>query len=170
MIFIFIYLFHTSIWHRPRVYLCGNKLSSRYTRKKILKSCDFKMKKFFSARVAASDRKSDGSIFGRKSDPTAKAEAKIFEKPIRFSPIRQYVSLIGLKRIGSDVIFDFFRRIGSDSFLFFVGSEDKNCFRSDLMATLFSAPSLNFALRVSKPGFSNVSLIELNFDQCELSQ
>ena len=32
--------------------------------------------------------------------------------------------------------FPFFRRIGSDSFLFFVESENKNCFRSDPMATL----------------------------------
>ena len=91
----------------------------------------------FMTRVAASDWKSDGSIFGRKSDPIAGAKAKIFEKSIRFNPIKQYVSLIGLKRIGSNAIFDFFRRIGSDSFLFFVESENKNCFRSDPMATLF---------------------------------
>ena len=60
----------------------------------------------------------DGSIFGRKSDPIAEAEANIFENPIRFK-------------------FKIFCRIGSDSFLFFVGSEGKNCFRSDPMATLF---------------------------------
>ena len=44
----------------------------------------------------------DGSIFGRKTDPIAEAEAKNFEKPIRFNLIRQYASLIRLKRIGSD--------------------------------------------------------------------
>ena len=59
----------------------------------------------------------DGSFFGRKSDPIAEAKAKFFENPIRFN-------------------FPFFRRIGSDSFLFFVGLEEKNCFRSDPMATL----------------------------------
>ena len=55
----------------------------------------------------------DGSIFGRNSDPLAKAEAKNFETPIRFNLIRQYASLIGLKRIGSDSIFHFLSdRIG----------------------------------------------------------
>ena len=54
----------------------------------------------------------DGSIFGPKTDPIAEAEAKILKIPIRFSPIRQYANLIGLKRIGSDSIFRFFRRIG----------------------------------------------------------
>ena len=35
---------------------------------------------------------------------------------------------------------------------------------------LFSVPLLNIVLRVSKPVFSNVSLIELNFGQFELGQ
>ena len=42
-------------------------------------------------------------------------------------------------RIKADRIewnFQIFHRIGLDSFLFFVGSEEKNCFRSDPMATL----------------------------------
>ena len=78
----------------------------------------------------------DGSIFGRKSDPIAETEAKIFENPIRFNQIKLTYCLIGLKRIGLNAIFRFFRSIGSDSFLFFVGSEEKNCFRSDPMATL----------------------------------
>ena len=44
----------------------------------------------------------DGGIFGRSFDPMAKAEAKFFEKSIRFNPIKQYVNLIKLKRIESD--------------------------------------------------------------------
>ena len=102
-------------------------------------------------RVAASDRKSDGSIFGRKSDPIAEAEAKNFENPIRFSPIRQYASLIELKRIGSDAIFNFFIGLDRIHFYFFVESEDKNCFRSDPMVTLsecewFDKKMINSAL------------------------
>ena len=80
--------------------------------------------------------RTDGSIFGRKSDPIAEAEANFFSNPIRFSPIRQYASLIGLKRIGSDSIFRFFVESDRIHFEFFVRSEEKNCFRSDPMATL----------------------------------
>ena len=65
----------------------------------------------------------DGSIFGRKSDPIAEAEANFFSNPIRFSPIRQYASLIGLKRIGSDSIFRFF--VGSDRIHFYFLSDRK---------------------------------------------
>ena len=77
----------------------------------------------FKIRVAASDRKSDGSIFGRKSDPIAKAKAKIFEKSIRFNPIKQYVNLIGLKRIKSNAIFNFF--VKSDRIHFYFLSDRK---------------------------------------------
>ena len=109
------------------------KESSNYQTWKIYMHAYLSAKKCLSAiRVAAADRKSDGCIFGRNSDPIAEAEAKFFENPIRFSPIRQYASLIGLKRIGSD------------SFLFFVGSEDKNCFRSDSMATLSAIDNVEY--------------------------
>ena len=71
-------------------------------------------------RVAVSDRKSNGSPsvwrrrmhFWPKTDSIAVAETEFFQNPIRFSPIKQYASLIGLKRIGSNAIFSFF--VGSD--------------------------------------------------------
>ena len=65
----------------------------------------------------------DESIFGRNSDPIAESEAKDFENSIRFN-------------------FQFFHRIGSDSFLFYVGLEEKNCFRSDPTATLIVTESI----------------------------
>ena len=59
-------------------------------------------------RVAASDRKSDGCIFGRNSDPIAKVKTKFFEKLIRFNSIKQHVNLIELKWIKLNSIFCFF--------------------------------------------------------------
>ena len=50
----------------------------------------------------------DGSIFGRKSDPIVKAEAKIFENPIPFNSIQLAHCLIELKQIGLNEIFRFF--------------------------------------------------------------
>ena len=78
----------------------------------------------------------DESNFGQKSDLITKKKTKIFEKPIRFNLIKQYVNLIELKPIKSNAIFNFFVKSDRIHFYFFVGSENKNCFRSDPMAPL----------------------------------
>ena len=61
--------------------------------------------------VAASDRKSDESIFGRNSDPIVEAKAKIFENPIHFN-------LIELKQIELISIFYIFVEFNRIHFYF----------------------------------------------------
>ena len=74
-------------------------------------------------KITASDWKSDGYIFNQKTDPMAKTETKFFQISIRFNLIRQYASLIRLKRIKSNAIFDFF--VKSDRIHFYFLSDRK---------------------------------------------
>ena len=83
---------------------------------------------FDNIRVAASDRKSDGCIFGRNSDPIAEAKAKFFEKPIRFNSIKQYVNLIELKWIKLNSIFRFFVELDRIHFYFLSDRKIKTAF------------------------------------------
>ena len=47
-----------------------------------------------------------------------KAKTKIFEKPIRFNLIKQYINLIELKQIKSNTIFNFFVKLDRIHFYF----------------------------------------------------
>ena len=89
----------------------------------------------------------DESIFGQNSDPIAESKTNNFENSIRFNSIKLTYCLIELKRIELNENFQFFRQIGSDSFLFFVGLEEKNCFRSDPTTTLRETLSTSLSLR-----------------------
>ena len=134
----------------------------------------------YDPRVAASDRKSDGCIFGRNSDPIVEAKTKFFEKSIYFNSIKQYINLIELKWIKLNSIFYFFIKL--DRIHFYFSSDRKIKTASDPIQwppytthyhkkkkskiTFSSFESFFISVSFSQTSFEQISRICVLYNQC----